>query len=118
MVQVTSVTVGLPVSDLATAREWYEAALGLDGPDIEPAEGVVEYQLGPVWLQLGEGEQVGAGGAVLRLGVSDVHAERARMVAMGVDVQEVVVIEGVVSFCDLRDPDGNELSIYTVASPG
>lgn len=108
---VTSVTVGLPVSDLAAARRWYEQLLEVDGPDLEPVPGLVEYRAGSAWLQLLEGPPAGDG-AVVRLAVADVHAQRARLAALGVDVTEVEVVEGVVAFCDLADPDGNRLGLY------
>jgi hypothetical protein len=47
------VTVGLPVSDLGQALGWYQAVFGLGEPDLAPADGVLEFQVGPVWLQLG-----------------------------------------------------------------
>lgn len=117
MVQVTSVTIGLPVSDLDAARRWYEAALQLSAPDLEPVGGVVEYQVGTVWLQLGEEDDARPEGSVLRVGVPDVHAERARLLALGIAVREPEVIDGVIAFCDFEDPDGNLLSFYTVFSP-
>ncbi len=52
--KTTSVTVGIPVRDLTRAREWYERVFELSGPDLESVEGVVEYELGGCWLQLGE----------------------------------------------------------------
>jgi len=116
MVQVTSVTVGQPVADLGAARRWYEAVLELGAPDLEPVDGVVEYDLGAVWLQLGEADDGRRGGTVLRVGVPDVHAERSRLLAMGIEVGEVQVVEGVVAFVDLEDPDGNPLSFYSVAA--
>jgi catechol 2,3-dioxygenase-like lactoylglutathione lyase family enzyme len=73
----------------------------------------VEYEVGGVWLQLGE-DDGGPGGWVLRVGVPDVHAERRRLLDLGIDVDPVEEVDGVIAFCDFRDPDGNKLSIYTV----
>lgn len=112
---VTGVTVGIPVRDLAASRQWYERALGLGAPDLEPADGVVEYAVGGTWLQLGEDptHAVMPGHWVFRLGVSDVRTERDRLLALGLDVGELVIIEGVIAYFDFPDPDGNQLSYYT-----
>jgi predicted enzyme related to lactoylglutathione lyase len=112
--RISSVTVGLAVSDLVAARCWYESVLDVDGPQLEPVEGIVEYDLGGCWLQLGEEAPTGSATAVLRLGVDDVHAERARLVELGLAVPEVVHVPGVLDVVDFPDPDGNHLSLYTL----
>ncbi len=108
----TSVTVGVPVRDLDAARGWYEALLGIDGAALEPVDGIVEYEVGGCWLQLLEGQP--GGDWVFRIGVADVAAARDRLVGLGVQVSEIVHIAGAVAYCDLSDPDGNRLSLYTV----
>ena len=110
---VTSVTVGIPVSNLAEARMWYEQVLQKQGPDIQPEEGIVEYQLGDTWLQLFEGAVSGNNG-IFRIGVPNIHTERSRLVELGLTITEVEELPGVVAYCDFRDPDGNQLSLYTV----
>jgi predicted enzyme related to lactoylglutathione lyase len=112
-VEASSVTVGIPVSDLVAARAWYESFLQRDAPGLEPVEGVVEYDVGGCWLQLSVGPTAPTDW-ILRIGVADVHAERERLVTSGVDVGPIETIEGVIAFCDLRDPDGNQLSLYTL----
>ena len=84
---MTSVTIGLPVSDLAQATRWYQEVFALADPDLTPAPGVLEFQVGPVWLQLTEGPPgsaaAGAAGPVTRF--------------------------------DFTDPDGNRLSLHSMA---
>ncbi|GAB2860777.1 VOC family protein [Nocardioides pacificus] len=111
---IESVTVGLPVGDLDEAVQWYGRVLGVAAPDLEPAEGVVEFQLGPIWLQLGV-EPVERTGAqvVVRLGVADAAAEHARLLELGVDADPVEDVPGAVSYFDFRDPYGNVLSCYS-----
>lgn len=128
--EIVSVTVGLPVGDLAAARTWYEAALELEAPDLVVDDDMVEYDLGPVWLQLAQVEAPKPGLLVstgvearghpqstLRLGVRDVHRERARLVTLGIPVPGVEHVPGLVDYLDFTDPDGNELSLYTVLAP-
>ncbi len=108
-------TVGLPVSDLVRAIGWYERALELGGPDLEPADDVVELQVGPSWLQLGQ-EPTARSGAevVVRLGVPDAAGERERLLGLGIAAGPLEHVEGVVDYFTFSDPDGNRLSIYSM----
>lgn len=45
--------IGLPVSDLEGSASWYEKILMSDEKLI-PFEGVIEYQIGSVWIQFFE----------------------------------------------------------------
>jgi hypothetical protein len=113
MIETTSVTIGMPVGRMDEAIGWYRRLLGT-GPDIEPVEGIVEFEVREgFWLQLSEGRG-GSGGAVLSLGVRNVDAARERLVGMEIPVGEVERIPGVIAFCDLTDPWGNRLSLYQV----
>lgn len=104
---------GFPVSDLRRAVEWYQRVFDLGGPDLEPADGVVEFQLGSIWLQLGE-EATDRSGAevVTRFSVADAAAERDRLAGLGVEVGPLEHVPGAVDYFDFRDPDGNLLSCY------
>jgi catechol 2,3-dioxygenase-like lactoylglutathione lyase family enzyme len=113
--RVTGVTVTIPVRDLAAASKWYTRLLG-HGPEFEPAPDVVEFELfGDVWLQLLEAP-ANAGTAILRIGVSDVEAQREHVASIGVEVGDVEHVEGVIKLCDFRDPDGNLLSLVEVVA--
>ena len=114
--EITSATIGIPVSDLAQAQRWYEAVFELGGPDAQPIEGIVEYRVGDVWLQLSEHDARGSGGVVLRFGVDDVSAQHRRLAELDVDVSPIVHVEGAVDFFDVLDPGGTMLSFYTVVS--
>jgi predicted enzyme related to lactoylglutathione lyase len=93
---------------------WYRQVLELSEPDLEPAEGIVEFQVGPPWLQLSEGSTTRSGAVpVLRLGVADAAAQRRRLEAMGVAVGPLEHVPGAVDYFDFTDPDGNALSMYS-----
>lgn len=115
---MTSVTVGVPVSDLAVARAWYDRVFVMP-PDIEPVPGIVEYQVASTWVQLMErmDGHTGARGWVLRVGVQDLDAERERIQGLGIEVSETTTVPGVISYFVFHDPDGNELSMYRVLDP-
>lgn len=111
---VMNVTVGLPVSDLARSVEWYRQILQLPDPDLEPAEGVVEFKVGPIWLQLGEGSTTRSDAeVVLRLDVDDAIEQRGRLEAAELTVGKLERVPGVVEYFDFPDPDGNVLSLYS-----
>jgi predicted enzyme related to lactoylglutathione lyase len=108
----TSVTVAVPVSDLAAATVWYDGVLDRR-PALEPVAEIVEYEFAGTWIQLLGGRR-GSPGWVLRYGVEDLDVERERLRNLGVSVGEVKTVSGLIAFFDFPDPDGNELSCYQI----
>jgi hypothetical protein len=95
--------------DYATARSWYIRVIGRE-PDLEPVEGVGEWQItATAWLQLAE-DHDRAGKSAVRFGVDDVAAQIAELNAEGIATGELVVIADMVKVVDVADPDGNEVS--------
>lgn len=108
---VNSITVGLPVSNLEKSASWYEKLLMSD-EKISPVEGIVEYQIGSVWIQLFE-EKINVSENGLRLEVEDLDKEFERLKTLGVIVDEVIEdVPGIIRYFDFSDPDGNKLSFY------
>jgi len=115
-VDVSSVTVGLPVSDLERSVTWYRDVFALNEPDLEPADGVAEFQLGPIWLQLNLEPSARSGAEVVtRFGVRDAAVEHNRLSRLGVNVGALQHVPEAVDYFDFTDPDGNRLSIYSMA---
>jgi len=109
-----AVTVGIPVRDLVAATQWYRSALSLGEPDLEPMEGLVEFDLGPFWLQLALApELAGHDGISVNISVDSASTERDRLAALGLDVTDVQRVEGVVEFFELTDLDGNKIGFVT-----
>ncbi|MBO3751007.1 VOC family protein [Streptosporangiaceae bacterium NEAU-GS5] len=114
--KTTSVTVGVLVGDLPAASRWYQTVFELDGPSVEPVEGIVEYLIGGCWLQLAEAPP-DPGGWVFRVGVPDVQAEHARLETLGISAGPIHRVDDVIEYFEFTDPDGNRLSFYTVIQP-
>lgn len=111
---VSSVTVGLPVGDLEHAVEWYRRTFEISEPDLEPVDGVVELQLGPLWLQLyAESTERSGAEVVTRLGVANAAREHERMAVLGIDLGPLEHVEGAVDYFEFADPYGNLLSVYS-----
>ncbi|MBF4588510.1 MULTISPECIES: VOC family protein [unclassified Curtobacterium] len=113
--EITSVTVGLPVTDLEASCLWYGAVFERVDPDLEPAEGVAEYEIGGIWIQLVEDAGAEENAVLVRFGVDDVAAQHRRIAALGIDVGPVEHVDGAVDWFDVHDPDGNVLSLYSLA---
>jgi predicted enzyme related to lactoylglutathione lyase len=111
---ITSVTIGLPVTDVEASCLWYGAVFERSEPDLEPCDGVAEYEVSGIWIQLCEDERPEDNGVAVRFGVDDVAAQHARIAALGIDVGPVVHVPGAVETFDFRDPDGNLLSLYSL----
>lgn len=115
--KITAATVGIPVRDLDASVEWYRAALELGDVELVPMDGLVEFDLGPVWLQLNRDPgNAGREGISINLSVDDAATERDRLAGLGLDVTEVTRYEGVVDFFALTDPDGNQIGFVTELS--
>ena len=110
----TAVTVGIPVTDLPAATAWYRSTFLLGDPDLEPMEGIVEFDLGPFWVQLVSApDAAGGSGMSVNISVADAASERDRLDELGYEVSEVGRVEDVVEFFTLTDPDGNEIGFVT-----
>ncbi len=114
MATFTSVTVGLAVTDLERAVEWYRRLLG-GLEEMEPAPGIREFRLTPsTWLQLFEGEVTPDSPTVVRLESGDAGASHAIVARLGEEVGEIETVPGAVRYFEFRDPFGNLLSFYEV----
>jgi catechol 2,3-dioxygenase-like lactoylglutathione lyase family enzyme len=119
MTNITSITVGLPSTDIQRSTAWYLKLFGTI-PRLNPAPGVVEFQiLDQIWLQVMDGSGQEPPGHVLRVGVDDLDAECALLRQRGVEVgsiTELPISEGgiTIALCYLDDPDGNKICFYQV----
>jgi len=111
---ITSVTVGLPVTDIEASCLWYGAVFERTEPDLEPEDGIAEYEVGGIWIQLYEDEDAEENPVSVRFGVDDVRAQHTRIGALGIDIGPIECVDGAVDWFDVRDPDGNVLSLFSL----
>ena len=110
--RVKDVITVIKVSDLAKSREWYSKLLG-KGPDLEPFPGNVEYKVGGAWVQVSEGK-VSPSSWSLQREVEDLPREHERLRGVGIRTAEIGTAPGVISWYDLKDPDGNSMRWFQV----
>lgn len=114
---ITSITVGFPVSKVEEARRWYQAVFGSKN-EFSPATGICELELcTDVWLQVMDDSGVEQPSTTLRIGVRDLDAERTRLISAGVKVDDILVYEltaapGKIRLFYFQDPWGNRLCLY------
>ena len=113
-------TFELQVGDLAAARTFYTEIFGRP-PELEPDEGLLEWAVVPgqqTWLQVARVPEPQPLRARLRFAVRDLPTAREALLASGVEVSAAESVPGVVSWCDVDDPWGNRLGLYTDLTAG
>jgi len=104
---LASVVAVLPVTDHGEAVKWYQNWIGR-APDVEPMEGIAEWQLaGNAWIQVAVDPE-SAGRTTAVVGVKDIDAQRSACAAVAVAVGEVIDY-GVVRTAEAVDPAGNKI---------
>jgi len=112
MTKVKTFTVGLPVTDLNSAVEWYRRLLG-EVEELNPAPGVWEFKIVPSgWLQLFETEINEPNKSVVRFESRDFEASRMLASSLSINVDQIETVPGAVRYFEFRDPFGNRLSFY------
>lgn len=110
---VIEVTVQVRVSDFEKGFDWYRTLLRRQ-PEYAPHDGFAEWELIPgSWLQVAEGAPT-EGNGPLRLGVTDLEAERSRVIEeLGVDPFEVHSRQEVnAKWATFSDPWGNRIGFF------
>ena len=104
---LASVVGVLPVTDHAKAVKWYQKWIGR-GPDVEPMEGIAEWQVAEnAWIQVSVDPE-SAGRTTVVVGVKDIDAQRAACTAVKVAVGDVSD-HGFVKTAEAVDPAGNKI---------
>jgi hypothetical protein len=104
---LTSVVAVLPVVDHAGAVAWYQKWIGR-APDVEPMEGVAEWQVAEnAWIQV-SADPTPAGKSTVVVGVVDIDTQRADCAAAGVTIGDVDDY-GFIKTAEAIDPAGNKI---------
>jgi catechol 2,3-dioxygenase-like lactoylglutathione lyase family enzyme len=105
----------LLTTDLAAAESWYTKLLGR-GPDYRPMDTLIQWDLfAQGGLQLATDDDL-AGNGALFLVVGDIATERQRLRDLGISLGDD--IQGTYStLAQVRDPDGNQITLATPPSP-
>src|SRR4030095_16986556 len=110
--KIKSFTVGLPVTELKRAVEWYRQLLG-EVEEVNPAPGVWEFQIVPSgWLQLFESEINETNQSVVRFESHDIEASRMLASSLSINLDQIENVPEAVRYFEFRDPFGNRLSFY------
>jgi hypothetical protein len=97
----------LPVADHAQAVDWYQRWIGR-APDVEPTEGVAEWQMAEnAWIQVSVDPGV-AGQTTVVVGVRDIDAQRTAFANAGLELGEVADY-GFIKTAEAVDPEGNKI---------
>ena len=116
-------TVGIPVRDQDRALEFYAETLGFEKLMDAPVE-----QLGGRWIEMSPPgsaitialtharEDVAGVDTRIRFTTDDAAALHSQLSASGVDVDELLLWDGIPPMFDFRDPDGNVLYVSEVPS--
>lgn len=102
----------ITVSDMSKSREWYSRLFGKP-PDLEPFEGNVEFKVGGAWVQIVSDEVRDSSWTII-FEVRDLPRERERLRAAGIQATEINTKPGVITWFDLKDPDGNRMRWFQV----
>jgi catechol 2,3-dioxygenase-like lactoylglutathione lyase family enzyme len=105
---LTSVIAVFPVADYDAAIAWYAKWIGRQ-PDVEPADGVAEWQIAEqAWIQVST-DPAPAGQTTVVIGVADLDAQRASCAAAGAPWGEVNDY-GFLKTTAAQDPAGNTIT--------
>jgi catechol 2,3-dioxygenase-like lactoylglutathione lyase family enzyme len=104
----------LLTADLPAAERWYTKLLGR-GPDNRPMDTLVQWELDQGGLALASDDEIAGSGAAF-LVVDDVAAERRRLRGLGIELGDDIAGD-YSTLAQVRDPDGNLLTLATPPSP-
>ena len=106
--------VGIPVTDMKRAREFYEGVLGLETSDEMGHGKWVEYDLGPVTIGVGchPAWKPSREGTTVAFEVEDIDAAIAKLKERGVTFDLEKSETPVCWMAQFRDPDGNKLVVH------
>jgi catechol 2,3-dioxygenase-like lactoylglutathione lyase family enzyme len=114
-VAIDVVFAGIPVTDLASAIDWYERLLGRPS-DMAPNETERAWQLtDDGWLYVVE-DADRAGKGLITVLVDDLDERIAELGERGIETGEVERLDETTRKLDIEDPDGNRVTLGEAVS--
>ena len=112
---INHVFTGIPVTDFAPARAWYERLLG-GPPDLVPHDTEAAWRLAGdlCWIYV-VADPDRAGNALLTVLVDDLDATIGELAGRGITAGPVEAVADMVRIA-VRDPDGNTINYAAPAS--
>ena len=112
MNKINSVTVGLPVTDLKRATDWYRQLLG-EREEVIPMDGVWEIQVASsFWLQLFELDAEESSSKSVNFETENIEQSHELVLSLGVEAGQIETVPEAVQYFEFSDPFGNLLSFY------
>ncbi len=112
--------VGVPVRDVARAREFYGETLGLP-QSAGSGDRWAEFETGNLTIGIFAPEQMGRAfepsSAALALRVPDVAEARQQLEQAGISFEGEILDSGVCHMAFFQDPDGNALMLHRRYAP-
>ncbi len=110
--KVNSVTVGLPVTDLSRATEWYRLLLG-KLEEANPMDGIWEIRVtSSFWLQLFEIDIEESSLKSVNFETDNIENSHKLVLSLGVEAGQIETVPEAVQYFEFSDPFGNLLSFY------
>jgi catechol 2,3-dioxygenase-like lactoylglutathione lyase family enzyme len=106
---IDHVFAGVPVTDYAAARAWWERLVGRP-PDLIPNDHEAAWQLTETgWIYI-DADAGPAGQALITVLVDDLDRHVAELAERGLATEPIDTVAGVVRTARITDPDGNRIT--------
>jgi catechol 2,3-dioxygenase-like lactoylglutathione lyase family enzyme len=108
---IPHVFVGIPVTNYASARTWYEQFFGCP-PDVLPKEDEAVWNLSTTGSIYIVADRRRAGRALVVLAVSDLERFRAELAGRGLEIPPTESVGSEPMNTVFHDPDGNTIKVF------
>jgi|GEM_PF-802291 len=107
----THVFAGVPVTNYASARTWYERFFGRP-PDVVPNEDEAVWQVTTTGLIYIVADRERAGSALVAIAVNDLDRYLAALAGRGLEIPPTETIGSQPRNAVFHDPDGNTIKVF------
>ena len=108
---ITNVFVGVPVTNYASARKWYEQFFGRP-PDVVPKEDEAVWQVTTTGLIYIVADRKRAGRGLVVIAVTDLERCIAELAGRGLEIPPTETVASEPMNAVFHDPDGNTIKVF------